>query len=262
MRVFSKADVPTLSPRLMRILLASLECSPGRVVLVSPWLKNVTLPIEGHQASLMGGHRADATFEEVLARVAQRHSLHVIIKAPQELVGLREIQQLVVKVERRERLLTEEELIGYAVMDDIIADLNDDIAQLASGALRHYDTLDFALRLGEHGATVHFLHTLHAKLLWTPLHAFFGSANFTNGGLAWNDELMVEVTDPGGHQRLGEAADGFLQRATKASSYDFGTALKSAKLDRSVFQSFLARIPGSEYSELSAAIARLAAMVR
>lgn len=262
LEVFSRSNVETLAPRLVRVLLASMDCQAGKVVLVTPWIKNVRLPVEGHQASLFGGHRSEVTLEEVLARVAKRHQLHLVVKAPQELVGLREVQRLVAKIESRERLLQEEELAGYAIRDELIADLNADIAQLADGALRHYDTIEFALRLRKQGAAVHFLYTLHAKLLWTPVHAFFGSANFTNGGLTWNDELMVEVTDPGDHQRLGEAAAGFVARATEAGEYDFGEALKFAKLDRNVFQAFLNRIPAAEYSQLRAALTQLMEMMR
>lgn len=262
MRVFSRATETSLAPRFARLLLASLDCEPGRVILVTPWLKNVLLPIVGHQASHFGGHVSEATLEEVLVRVAQRHDLRVVVKDLQELVGLREVERLVSKVESRERLLKEEELAGFAIRDELITDLNADIAQLADSALCHYDTVEFALRLRERGATVHFLRNLHAKLLWTPLHAFLGSANFTNGGLSWNDELMVEVTEPAAHAMLGEAANGFLERAVESSQYDFARPLRNAKLDKTVFQSYRTRIPAAEYPRLATALDHLGTMVR
>jgi phosphatidylserine/phosphatidylglycerophosphate/cardiolipin synthase-like enzyme len=262
MEIFSRLTHDNLAPRFVRILLASLDCEPGRVVIVTPWIKNVRLPIEGHQASHFGTHLSEATLDEVLARVARRHELHVVVKAPQELVDLRDVKRLVAKVESRERLLTEEELAGSAIRDELIADLNADITQLVDGALRHYDTVEFALRLREYGAHTHFLYTLHAKLLWTPLHAFFGSANFTNGGFSWNDELMAEVTEPQLHAKLGQTADGFLARAVAAGDYDFGQALKAAKFDKATFHSFLSRIPQAEYPHLANALTVLTKMVR
>jgi len=262
MEVLSRSTIDNLAPRFARILLACLDCEPGRVVLVTPWIKNVRLPIEGHQASHFGTHLSEATLEEMLARVARRHELHLIVKAPQGLVGLRDVERLVIKVERRERLLEEEELAGYAIRDELVEDLNADIAQLADSALRHYDTIEFALRMRLHGASAHFLHRLHAKLLWTPLHAFFGSANFTNAGFSWNDELMVEVTEPQMHVKLGRAAEGFLARAVAAEDYDFGHSLKDAMIDKSVFHSFRARIPSADYPRLARALTDLTKMVR
>jgi hypothetical protein len=257
MEIFSRLTDENLTSRFARILLASLDCEAGRVVVVTPWIKNVRLPIEGHQASHFGAHLSEATLEEVLARVAQRHELHLVVKAPQELVGLWDVERLVAKVESRERVLQEEELAGYAIRDELIAGLNADIAQLVEGALRHFDTVEFALRLHEHGAEVHFLSALHAKLLWTPLHAFFGSANFTHGGFNWNDELVAEVTDPGVHAKLGAAADGFLFRATALEDFDITLALKREGFSPHVLRGWANRVPRDEYTRLTSMLSIL-----
>ena len=63
------------------------------------------------------------------------------------------------------------------------------------------------------GASTYFLKRLHAKLVWSPTGALMGSANLTNAGLTYNDELMLEVNTPGEpHSRLGEAARALLAK--------------------------------------------------
>jgi hypothetical protein len=261
MEIFTRQTLDSLSSRFSRILLASLDSEPGRVVVVTPWIGNVRLPIEGHQATNFGSHLSEATLEEVLARVARHHELHMVVKAPQELVDLHDVERLMVKIERRERLLEEEELAGYAIRDELISDLNDDIAYLADQALRHFGTIELVLRLRERGAKVHFLEALHAKLLWTPLHAFFGSANFTASGFSRNEELSVEVSSRRSHDLLGQAAEGFILRATPADKYDLGKS-EAARTQTTTLSYWAKHIPATTYPHLSSALKQLEQLVR
>jgi phosphatidylserine/phosphatidylglycerophosphate/cardiolipin synthase-like enzyme len=262
MEVISRLSVDGLAPRLARILLASLDSEPGRVVVITPWLANVTLPVAGHQSSLLGANLSEVRLDELLGRVARRHEVHLIVKAPHELVGLAEVARLLSKVERRAWLLMEEELEGYALRDELIAEINADIDELVRSALGHYETIEFALRLRELGVRVHFLNMLHAKLLWTPLHALFGSANLTHAGLSRNDELMAEVTDPESHKLLGEAAEGFLARSVPSEEYNLTQALRAANIDVASFRAGTLRIPDADYPRLAAALKGLSTMVQ
>jgi phosphatidylserine/phosphatidylglycerophosphate/cardiolipin synthase-like enzyme len=76
------------------------------------------------------------------------------------------------------------------------------------------------------GAELYYLDKLHAKLLWTPIGALIGSANFTNGGLSYNDELMVEITDETELTKLQSIAQQMGNRAVLAQNYSLNKTLK------------------------------------
>lgn len=64
-----------------------------------------------------------------------------------------------------------------------------------------------------------YVDRLHAKLLWTPRGALVGSANFTNGGLVSNEEVMLEVTDRTAHAALLATGRAMASRALPAERY-------------------------------------------
>jgi phosphatidylserine/phosphatidylglycerophosphate/cardiolipin synthase-like enzyme len=221
---------PLLIRGVATLLVQSLTVSPGEVWLISPWLRDVRLPVAaaGTFRPVLSDAGDEMRLGDLLARVAKRHTLHIITKPPAELVDLRTMLRLEEKLQARQRLGEEEELKGYSVIEDLASGLDADIRLLADSLTVHAETVRLGLELRSAGAQLSYRDKLHAKLLWTPLGAMVGSANFTNGGLAVNDELVLEVTDPAAHQALQSAARQMSDRARQSHAYSLRRALERA----------------------------------
>ncbi|MDI9641488.1 phospholipase D-like domain-containing protein [Geitlerinema splendidum] len=231
MKVYGNYPEPTLSRGLAKLLVDSLDAK-GEVWLITPWLKDVRLAIAqlGDFASLLGGQREEIELSQLLTRLAEQHRLRVITKPPGELIPFRQLKRLAYKLNLRRRLLEErkeeEDLQGYDIIEEVIEEFNTEIEQLASAATVHADTIRIGRMLQAKGAALYYLDKLHAKLLWTPLGALIGSANFTNGGLIYNDELMIEITDPTELPKLHPVAQQMVNRALPAQKYSLNKTLE------------------------------------
>lgn len=223
MRVYTSSSLPTLAEGLASLLVDTMDAEPGRVIVVSPWVKDVALPVGrvGHFASLFGGHRDTVPVSEVLARLAVRHHVTVVTKPPHELVSGRDFSRLAAKLRTRRDVLAQEGRWDDDLWDDLVASLSHDVEDLARRVLVHSETVTVGLRLRAAGATLAYLPRLHAKLVWTPVGAVSGSANLTNGGLFANEELVLETTDAAAHDALAAAASDFAARAVPSSTYRF-----------------------------------------
>lgn len=226
MRIYLRGTSPDLAQGLVGLLMETRDAQPGEVWLISPWLRDVVLPVRGHFASVFGGHREQVPLSEALARLARRHRLTVVTKPPAELVPLAQVGRLVELVEARARVRAEEEVQGYEAVAVALEALNWEAAALAAEASGHAETLRMGRVLSGHGAELFFLDRLHAKLLWTPAGALLGSANFTAGGFGRNEEVMAEVTTHREKLLLAEAARELVRRAVPASRYDPSPALQ------------------------------------
>lgn len=236
MRLFTKTSDEPLARGLLRLLVDTCDVERGDVYLLSPWLCDIVLPLGdlGHFASLFGGHRIEVPLSEVLVRVAERHRLHVICKPPDELVEFADISRLLQKIDTRARLIAEEDFRDYAISDDLVEDLNNDIGHLATRVLNHAPTLHLIQQLESAGANTYFLPRLHAKFLWTPVGALVGSANFTNGGFFRNDELMLELSDMRSHSELRIAAEDFARRGVPRLRYSLAEACRRQRIDTNI----------------------------
>jgi phosphatidylserine/phosphatidylglycerophosphate/cardiolipin synthase-like enzyme len=234
-RIYLRGTAPDLARGLLGLLVDALDAEPGDVWLISPWLREVELPVPGHFASVFGGHRDQVPLTELLGRAVQRHRLRVVTKPPAELVPLREVRRLAGLLDARTRIMAEERIRGYEAVDRAVEALNAEAAVLAAYVVRHAATLRIGWELRERGAELFFLDRLHAKLLWTPAGALLGSANFTGGGLGGNEELMVEITGLEEGLQLADAAQVLQHRATDAGSYDLGPALRQADVRQEEF---------------------------
>ncbi|MEQ8541141.1 MAG: phospholipase D-like domain-containing protein [Coleofasciculus sp. D1-CHI-01] len=231
MKVYGNYPEPTLSRGLAKLLVDSLDAK-GEVWLISPWLKDVRLAIAqlGDFASLLGGQREEIELSQLLTRIAEQHRLRVITKPPGELIPFRALKRLAYKIDLRKRLLEEreeqEDLQGYDILEEVIEEFNTEIEQLASAATVHAETIRIGRMLKAKGAELYYLDKLHAKLLCTPLGALIGSANFTNGGLSYNDELMLEITDQTELAKLRTVAQQMVNRAILAQKYNLNNTLE------------------------------------
>lgn len=230
MRIYTRGATPDLRHGLVSLLLAAFDAAPGEVVLVSPWMRDVELPTAGigHFSSVFGGHRDRVVLSEFLGRLTGRHRVTLVVKPPAELVPLADVRRLVDVVEARAGLLAEEELRDYDATERAVQALNAQAEALEAAVTIHAATLRMGWALSEAGADLRFLDHVHAKLLWTPAGALLGSANFTQGGFGRNEELMVEVTTPAEHGRLGNTARDIATRATGAHEYDLRAPLRKA----------------------------------
>lgn len=242
MKVYSNYPEPTISKNLAALLVQLLEFEGKDVWLISPWLKDVRLAIAqlGDFSSLLGGQREEIDFSDLLIRIAEQHTLHVVTKPPGELIYFKEIKRLESKFDLRKRLLaeTEDELKGYSIVDEVIDELNADIERLVGGITVHADTIRIGRMLQAKGAQLYYLDKLHAKLLCTPIGVLIGSANFTNGGLSYNDELMLEITGKDECELLQQAAQQIIKRAVNAKNYNINQALKKADYPIDKYLSF------------------------
>lgn len=230
MKVYGNYPEPTLSRGLAKLLVDSLDAK-GEVWLISPWLKDVRLAIAklGDFASLLGGQREEIELSQLLTHIAEQHRLRVITKPPGELIPFRELKRLAYKLDLRRRLLEErekeEDLQVYDIIEEVIEEFNTEIEQLASAATVHAEAIRIGRMLQAKGAELYYLDKLHAKLLWTPLGSLIGSANFTNSGLSYNDELMVEITDPTELPKLRTLAQQMVNRAVPEQEYSLNKTL-------------------------------------
>lgn len=232
MKVYGNYPEPTFSRGLAELLVQLLDFPRDEVWLISPWLKDVRLAIAqlGDFASLLGGQREEIELSQLLTRIAEQHRLRVITKPPGELIPFRALKRLAYKLDLRKRLLEEreeeEDLQGYDIIEEVIEEFNTEIEQLTSAAIVHAETIRIGRMLQAKGAELYYLDKLHAKLLWTPIGALIGSANFTNGGLSYNDELMVEITDPAELPKLQPVAQHMVNRAVLAQEYSLNKTLE------------------------------------
>jgi phosphatidylserine/phosphatidylglycerophosphate/cardiolipin synthase-like enzyme len=232
-KVLTNRPSPVLIRGVASLLVRALAAGPGEVYLISPWLKDVSLPTAdvGSFRAALGGDPDEVPLTELLERAAHRHSLHVITKPPAELVDLRIIRRIEEKKVDRRRVVEHADLSGMDIVDELTAGIDADVRELISSVAAHADTLRIAHRIRGAGARVAFLDRLHAKMLWTPHGALVGSANFTNGGLVSNDELMLEVTEPAAHAALLSAARAMASRARPCDRYRLVREAVRAGLD-------------------------------
>lgn len=214
------------------MLLAAIDAEPGEVFLISPWLRDVGLPVAGlgHFVSVFGGYRDTVTLGDLLSVVASRHRLTVVTRTPGELVPLARLRTLHEVLRSRAAMIAEEAIRDYDAVDRAVAALTAQTDVLTEEVLQHAPTLALGRSLRERGADFRVLDRLHAKLLWTAAGGLLGSANFTAAGLARNEELMVEVTAPVEHRQLGDVAKDFASRATPVDDYDLRPALRRARV--------------------------------
>src|SRR5690606_38850208 len=119
------------------------DAERGDVWLISPWLRDVELPVAGQGAfaSLFGGHRERVTLSEVLGSLATRHRLHIVIKPPDELVPLGDVKRLFELFRAMQELRDEEGLLAYESVSTALHTLSDEVAALAGSATMHTETL-------------------------------------------------------------------------------------------------------------------------
>ena len=263
MRIYTRDREPGLRQGLVTLLLAAFDAEPGDVWVISPWLRDVELPVAGigHFASIFGGHREQVRLSELLARLTARHRLTLIVKPPEELVPLREIRRLLDVVEIRAEIQKEMGIRDYDVVDRAMQTLHSQADALAAAAMQHADTLRMAWMLREQGAELLFLERLHAKLLWTPAGSLLGSANFTGGGFGANEELMVEVTTTDEHRGLEGAARGFAERATAAAMYDLAPALRRVDVGAPEFRAWADRLAAAGQDPLCELLRQLSSLI-
>jgi hypothetical protein len=262
-RIYTRHREPDLRHGLVSLLLAAFDPEPGDVWVISPWMRDVELPVAdlGHFASVFGGHREQVRLSEMLARLAARHRLTLIVKPPGELVPYGEIRRLLEVVETRTQIQGERGIQDYDVVDRTLQTLKAEADALAAAAMQHADTLRMAWMLREQGAELLFLERLHAKLLWTPAGSLLGSANFTNGGFGGNEELMVEVTTADEHLGLEGAAREFAAHATPAAVYDLAAALRRVDVSVPEFRTWTSRLAAAGQDPLAELLRQLDSLI-
>lgn len=235
MKIYTRDSTPDLRHGLLALLLAAYDAEESDVVLVTPWLRNVELSVHdaGHVDSVFGSRRDRVTLAELLGRLATRHRVSVVTKPPAELVPLTSAQRLARVVAARHAMSADAGVLDYDVADRALTVLDAEAEALENEVMMHAETLELGLVLRGVGANVRYLDNLHAKLLWTPVGAMLGSANFTHGGFGKNEELMVEVTTPTENRQLGDTARALVARGTPAAAYDLRPSLRRADVDAS-----------------------------
>ena len=203
------------------LLLQALESEAAEVWLVTPWLKDVEFDLQGEgvQHSLLGKHASTIGLIELFERLAKRHQVTLIVKPPHELVNLRDLRDLHASLELRERLRNPDDFEDAHLQIDLFAERQQIIDRQRGAFLNHADTVLNAERLAAAGVRVAYCANLHAKLLWLPNGALFGSANFTNGGLISNAELMAEVLDEPGLRALRDSAQTLFKDSVNRNHY-------------------------------------------
>lgn len=195
------------------LLLQALELEPGEIWLITPWLKDVEFDLEGEgvQRSILGTRASTIGLMGLFARLVKRHQVTLIIKPPHELVNLRTLGNLHESLELRERLREPNDFEDATLQAALFTERQKLIDEQHRTFLNHADTVLNAEHLATVGVQVAYCANLHAKLLWLPNGALFGSANFTNGGLTVNAELMAEVLDDASLQALRHSAQALLE---------------------------------------------------
>jgi hypothetical protein len=237
-RIYARGGATGLQAGVLGLLLAAVDAEPSQIWLVSPWLRDVELPIgdQGHFASVMGGQRDEIRLSELLVRLRRRHDVHVVSKTIDELVSLNQVRRIAELLAHRDALQEDHDASSYEVTEHAIAGMGEEIAALADEVTVHAEMVSLLYGLADLGINVHVLDRLHAKLLWTPAGAMLGSANFTHGGVAWNEELMVEVSDPDELADLRAVAAGFAARGAPLETSSIRRGLERALIDPDHFQ--------------------------
>ncbi|MDL2343412.1 hypothetical protein QOL99_04515 [Deinococcus sp. MIMF12] len=208
--------------RLVRdLLLQALESEPGEVWLVTPWLKDVEFDLQGAgvQRSVLGTTAPSIGLLSLLERLAHRHDVTLIVKPPHELVDLNVLRDLHDSLLLRERLRDPDDFEDAHLQSTLFAERQQLIDQQRRAFLNHADTVLNGERVAAAGVRVAYCANLHAKLLWLPNGGLFGSANFTNGGLSFNAELMAEVLSDEDIGALRAAAHGLLAGSLDRQAY-------------------------------------------
>jgi len=203
------------------LLLQALESEPGEIWLITPWLKDVEFDLQGEgvQRSVLGTRAATIGLVALFERLSQRHQVTLIVKPPHELVSLRNLSDLHESLKLRERLREPADFEDATLQATLFAERQKLIDQQSRAFLNHADTVLNSERLAQVGVRVAYCANLHAKLLWLPNGGLFGSANFTNGGLTANAELMAEVLDESGLQALRHCAQTLLEGSVGRDHY-------------------------------------------
>ncbi|CAA9370272.1 MAG: hypothetical protein AVDCRST_MAG68-5677 [uncultured Gemmatimonadetes bacterium] len=237
MRIYTRDRSPDLRHGLLTHLLDAFDAPPGDLLLISPWLRDVDLPVAdaGHFSTVFGGHRERVALSELLGRLVARHRVVVVVKPPAELIPLDRLRRLVQVLAARAALLAEVRIRDFDVTERTAVTFGTEAEGLEQEFTKHAATLHMVSALRATGAEIRFLDNLHAKFLWSRAGAMLGSANFTNAGFGRNEELMVEITTREEHERLGATALEFVGRATAAAAYDLGAGLRSAGIQPAQF---------------------------
>lgn len=228
MRVLVSDRVGSVKREIARLLVSAMQSEPGEVWLVTPWLKDVEFDLTelGNLRPLLGANRGTVTLLNLLELLAEEHLVHVVTKPPHELVDLNRLGELHALLAERAALEDPDRQIeDYTLHDRHLALIQARVDGLRDEFLTHADTVLLAKRLAESprgGVQVTFHEALHAKLLWGPSGAVFGSANFTNGGLVYNAELVAFVHDEPGLGQLREAAERLRAESVPSGRYDLG----------------------------------------
>lgn len=203
------------------MLLEAVDYESSEIWLISPWLKNVEFSGAdlGHHRSLFGAHLHTVTLLDLLKKLGSRHELHVVIKPPHELVKLPLLQRIVELHKDRAALVQQE--LDFELEQSVLEMLDQNLSDLSRDFLNHADTLLLSEELAKIGAQVYFRDALHAKLLWLPSGALFGSANFTNGGLSYNAELIAEAFSDEDMHALRLAAERIKDESCPRRKYNF-----------------------------------------
>ena len=261
MRIYTRAGPIGLRSGLLGLLLAAIDAESADIWLITPWLRDVDLPIgeQGHFVSVLGGQRDTVRLAELLLRLARAHRVHVVTKPFDELVPLVRVRRIGELLDDRDALSSDPEAREYESVERALITLGDEISALASEVTRHAEMVALLQSLSEQGIEVYVLPNLHAKLLWTPAGAMLGSANFTYAGVGHNEELMVEVSDPRHLADLRAAAAEFAERGMRLADDSIRPALARALLSPAEFRRLGDRL-GAEpaLSELASLVSVLA----
>lgn len=252
MRVYHPPTEPDSRQGLLALLLGAAYCERSEIVLVTPWLRDLELPAGkmGRHADLLGGQRERVSLVEMLERLIGQHHVTVVVKPPSELVPIGDLRRLADRIRFRRRLLADEDIAGYMVVDEIMERLNDEVERLSAIVLAHEETLRVATRLHRAGADVRYLDRLHAKLLWTPVGVLFGSANFTHAGFGSNEELLVELHGAEEMHGLGAVARQYAERAVAVERYDLFRAWRRAGVTRDEVERYRALLSNGDFERL------------
>ena len=142
-----------------------------------------------------------------------------------------------------------------------MAALNDAANALAVQATQHAETIEVASQLRGEGCELLFLDRLHAKVLWSPVGALLGSANFTNGGFAANEELMIELSTEREHRDLGLAIEEFRARSVVSEDYELLPELRRMRVTPDDFREWPKELEGFGNERLTGLLEQLAVFV-
>lgn len=232
MEIYTNYPEKGFAKRFTKLLVEAIEYQDQHILLISPWLKDVCLPVSpvGHFASLLGGQREEINLAELLGFIAERNKLIIVTKPPNELIPFENLKLLLTKLELKQRFEEEEDFVGYDIVPTILEEIRSSIDVLIRTIVTHLDTLTLGKWLQGKGGQLFYLEKLHAKLLFAPTGVFVGSANFTNGGLFYNEEIMLEFSDECNYQKFEQAGQTLLNRAIAAKEYSLTRIIEKFSL--------------------------------